>query len=368
MEGKIPFMDLKRQYLQIKDEVLAAVGEVFETCEFTNGSAVRRLEEKFAAYCGTSYAVAVSNGTTALHLSMIAAGIGPGDEVILPANTFIATAWAPVYVGARPVFADCDPETWQIDPSDVESKITPRTRAIIGVHLYGQPCEIDKLKTIAQKHNLCFIEDAAQAHGAKYKGVRIGGVGEMACFSFYPGKNLGTYGEGGAVVTNDEKLANRIIKLRNHASVNKYYHEEIGYNYRMGSTEGAVLDIKLKYLDQWNDRRRKIAERYFTEIKNPLIKFQGQTAHVESVFHLFVATVEDRKKFTEFLQTNNVLTGLHYPVPNHLQKAFVYLNYRPGDFPHCEYLAEHCVSLPMFAELTEEEVNYVIEIINKFRI
>ena len=365
-ENKIPFLDLKSQYNQIKDEVLEAVEEVFSSTSFTNGPSVKKFEKNFAKFCGTEYASAVNSGTSALHLAMRALDISEGDEVIIPANTFIATAWAPLYVGATPVFVDCDSETWQIDPDKIEEKITKNTKAIIGVHLYGQPFDIDAVQEVADEHKILLIEDAAQAHGAKYKGMRVGSFGEMACFSFYPGKNLGTYGEGGGITTNNEKYYNHIERLKNHASVDKYFHEEEGYNMRMGGVEGAVLNIKLKYIDDWNNSRRKIAKMYQDGITNPKIKMQKQNDNVESVYHLFVVTTEDREGFIKHLNNNNIFPGMHYPVPCHLQKAFSYLGYKMGDVPNSEFLAEHCISLPMFAELKDENVKVVIDVINSF--
>lgn len=363
---KIQCLDLKQQYLQIKDEVLIAVNEVFEKTAFTNGFSVQNFEKAFAEYCGTKYCSAVNSGTSALHLAMIALGIGPGDEVILPANTFIATAWAPSYVGATPVFVDCDSETWQIDAKKAEEKITSKTKAIIGVHLYGQPFDVDALKAVCKKYNLFLVEDSAQAQGARYKGDRIGGLGDIGCFSFYPGKNLGTYGEGGGITMNNEDYYSHVCKLRNHSSRDKYFHEELGFNMRMGGVEGAVLGVKIKYLDEWNNRRKEIAKMYFDGIKNEKVKMQRQPAWSDSVYHLFVVTVQNRDDFIKYKNSNNVFPGLHYPVSCHMQEAYRYLNYKKGDFPNSEYLAEHCVSLPMYAELDDAKIKYVIDIINKY--
>lgn len=362
----VPFLDLKRQYAQIREEVLQAVAEVFEKTAFTNGFSVQNFEKSFAEYCGTKHAVAVNSGTSALHLAMLALGIGPGDEVLIPANTFIATAWGPTYTGATPVFTDCDPDTWQIDVTKIEQRITKKTKAIIGVHLYGQPFDIDAVRSIAIKHKLVMVEDAAQAQGTQYKGVKVGGFGEMACFSHYPGKNLGTYGEGGSITTNNEFYYEHLNKLRNHSSRDKYYHDEIGYNMRMGGVEGAVLNIKLKYLDQWNARRKAIAGMYYAGITNPKVKMQVHPEWAESIYHLFVITTQDREAFVKHMNAHNIFPGMHYPVPCHLQKAYTSLGYKKGDLPNAEYLAEHCISLPMFAELTDREAEYVIEVINKF--
>src|SRR5690606_29097023 len=285
------------------------------------------------------YCVAVNNGTSAVHLMCLAAGITQGDEVIIPANTFIASAWGVVYEKAIPVFVDCDPDTWEIDAAKIEAAITPKTKAIMGVHLYGQHFNREAVKTIADKHNLVLLEDAAQAHGAKYQNEPIGKNTFLQSYSFYPGKNLGATGEGGAVVTNDEQLYSKMQVLRNHGSSEKYYHEVIGYNYRMGGLEGAALNIKLTYLEGWNNRRRAIAKRFFIEIDNPKIKMQTQPDFADSVFHLFVVTVEDRDGFVKHLNENQIFPGMHYPVPCHLQRAFNNLNYKHGDFPNSEYLA-----------------------------
>jgi len=363
---KIPCLDLKGQHQSIKEEIFSQFEKVYENTAFSGGPFVAAFEEDFAKFCGTKYAVAVNSGTSALHLAMLALGIGAGDEVIIPANTFIATPWAPSYVGATPVFVDCTPDTWQLDAGKIEANITPKTKAIIGVHLYGQPFDVDAVKEICRKHKLYLIEDAAQAHGARYKGTRVGGFGEMACFSFYPGKNLGACGEGGAITTNNETYYKHVQSLRNHASTERYYHNEVGYNYRMGGLEGASLKVKLQYLEQWNSRRRDIAKRYLTEITNPKIKMQLQPDWAESIFHLFVVTSTEKDAFVKYLTDNNIIPAFHYPVPCHLQKAYADLNYKKGDCVNAEYLAAHCVSLPMFAELNEEDLSTVINVINRF--
>ncbi len=363
---KIPCLDLKQQHLNVKKEVFAAFEKVYEDTAFSGGKFVEDFEKNFSVYCDTKYAIGVNNGTSALHLAMLALGIGHGDEVIIPANTFIATAWGVSYSGATPVFVDCTKDTWEINPQLIEAKITPKTKAIIGVHLYGQPFDIDAVQAIAKKHNLFLVEDAAQAHGAKYKGKQVGGFGEMACFSFYPGKNLGACGEGGGITTNTEKYNTHLHSLRNHGSMVRYYHDEIGFNMRMGGLEAASLTIKLKYLEGWNTRRKEIAKKYFAEIKNEKITMQIQPSFTDSVFHLFVVTTENRDAFIKYLQDKNINPGLHYPVPCHLQKAYQNLGYKVGDFPNSEYLASHCISLPMYAELTDAEVQTVIDIINQY--
>jgi dTDP-4-amino-4,6-dideoxygalactose transaminase len=366
LHEKIPCLDLKGQHEQVKAEIFLAFEKVYEKTAFSGGPFVEEFENSFAEYCETSYAVGVSNGTAALHLAMLALGIGEGDEVIVPANTFIATVWGISYVKATPIFVDCDPDTWEIDSSKIEEKISPRTKAIAGVHLYGQPFDVDAVLAICKKHNLFLLEDAAQAQGARYKGKPVGGFGEMACFSFYPGKNLGACGEAGGITTNHEKYVNHLHSLRNHGSKIRYYHDEVGYNYRMGGLEGASLRVKLKYLEGWNNRRRAIANRYLTEINNPKIKMQHQPEWADSIFHLFVITTEDKAAFEKHLEQNNIVPAYHYPVPCHLQKAYRHLGYKEGDFPNAEYLASSCISLPMYAELTDYQVECIIKVANDF--
>jgi len=363
----INFMDLKRQYEAHKEGILDAIRSVCEETAFSGGKYVDRFEKEFAEYCGSKFASGLNNGTTALHLAMIALGIKDGDEVIVPANTFIATAWGPTYTGAKPVFVDCTSDTWEIDPAKIENAITKNTKAIIGVHLYGQPFDIDAVKIIADKYHLYLVEDCAQSHAATYKGKHVGVFGEIGCFSFYPGKNLGAYGEGGIVTSNNEVYIDHINKLKNHGSSVRYYHDIIGYNYRLEGIQGAILSYKLKHLDEWTTRRRKIAEMYFWGIKNPAITMQAQPDSVNSVFHLFVITTPDRDKFVNHLKGNNINCGFHYPVPCHLQKAYENLGYKKGRMPNAEYLAEHCVSLPMFPELTDKEVSIVIDACNNYK-
>ena len=363
---KIPCLDLKEQHQQVKAEIFEAFEKVYEKTAFSGGPFVEEFEKNFAQYAEAAYALGVSNGTTALHLAMLALGIGAGDEVIIPANTFIATAWGVSHAGAIPVFVDCTADSWEMDASKIEEKITPKTKAIIGVHLYGQPFDIDAVKAICDKHNLFLVEDAAQAQGARYKGKTVGGFGEMACFSFYPGKNLGACGEAGGITTNNEAYVKHIQSLRNHGMIVRYYHDEVGYNYRMGGLEAASLTVKLRYLENWNNRRRAIAKRYLSEIKNDKIKMQHQPDFADSVFHLFVVTTEKKEEFCQYLTDNNIIPAFHYPIPCHLQKAYSNLGHQVGDFPNSEYLATHCISLPMFAELTDEQVKHVINVINKY--
>jgi dTDP-4-amino-4,6-dideoxygalactose transaminase len=363
---KIPCLDLKGQHDQIKEEVFAAFEKVYEKTAFSGGPFVEEFENQFAGYIGSKYAIGVNNGTTALHLAMLALGIGPGDEVIIPADTFIATAWGPSHAGATPVFVDCTSDTWQIDIAKIEEKITSRTKAIIGVHLYGQPFDVDGVKAICEKHNLFLIEDTAQAQGARYKGTTVGVFGEMACYSFYPGKNLGACGEAGGITTNNENYKKHLHSLRNHGCEVRYYHDEVGYNYRMGGLEGASLSIKLKYLEGWNNRRREIARMYQSQLKNPKVKLQHQPEWADSIYHLFVVTTDDRDDLMKYLNERNIYPALHYPVPCHLQKAYAHLGYKSGDCPNAEYLAAHCLSLPMYAELSNEQVQAVIDAVNSY--
>ena len=366
MSKPIPCLDLKIQHQELKKEIFEAFEKVYEKTAFSGGPFVEEFEKAYSKYIGSKYSIGLSNGTVALHLAMLALEIGDGDEVIIPANTFIATAWGVSHAGAIPVFVDCDPDTWEIDSSKIEAAITSKTKAVIGVHLYGQPFDVDAVKTICDKYKLFLIEDAAQAQGARYKGNTVGTFGEMACYSFYPGKNLGACGEAGGITTNNEVYSKRLQSLRNHGCNVRYYHDEIGYNYRMGGLEGASLSVKLKYLEGWNNRRREIATLYQKGIINPKIKLQYKPEWADGIYHLFVVTTNDKDGFVKHLSDNNIIAAFHYPVPCHLQKAYSYLNYKKGDFPNSEYLAEHCVSLPMYAELTDDEVISVVNAINCF--
>jgi len=367
MNIKIKLVDLKRQYLSIKKEIDKAIQNVLNDSAFSGGKYVEEFEKHFAKYIGTKYAVAVNNGTSALHLAMLVLGVGKGDEVIIPANTFIATAWAVSYVGATPVFVDCDPKTWQIDPKKVEKAITKKTKVIIGVHLYGQSFNVDSIKKIAKKYKLFLVEDCAQAHGALYKNKMVGNFGDLTCFSFYPSKNLGSYGEGGAVVTNNHSYAKRLQLLKNQGSLKKYHHDEIGYNMRMEGFQGAILDVKLKHLDRWNKRKQRVADMYFKGIKNPSVVSQYQPEWTKSVYYLYVITIKNRDKFMKFLLKNDIETGIHYPIPCHLQKAYKFLGYKKGDFPTSEHLANHCVSLPIYPELIDFEIKKIINVVNAYK-
>lgn len=365
-QKKISCLDLGVQHRQIKRELFEAFERVYDANAFSGGPFVEEFEHNFAAFCQTRYAVGVNNGTSALHLAMLALGIGPDHEVIVPANTFIATAWGVSYTGAKPVFVDCTADTWQIDVAKIEAAITPRTKAVVGVHLYGQPFDVEAVAAVCARHSLFLLEDAAQAQGAQYKGQPVGGFGELGCFSFYPGKNLGACGEAGGITTNNTAYYQHLLRLRNHGSFVRYFHDELGFNMRMGGFEGASLNVKLAYLPQWNDQRKSIARRYQQGIRHPMIKMQVQPQWADSVYHLFVITTEDRQALQAYLNEHNIFPGLHYPVPCHLQKVYNHLGYKKGDCPNAEYLAAHCLSLPMYAELTDEEVDYVITVINHF--
>ena len=363
---RIPFTDIKRQYQSIKKEVLEITEQVFEETSFSGGKQVKQFEQDFANFCESNFSMSCNSGTSALHLALLALGIKEGDEVILPANTFIATAWAISYVKAKPIFVDCKSDTWQIDCSKIEEKINSNTKAIIGVHLYGQPFDVDSVKAICNKHQLVLIEDAAQAHGAKYKDQVVGTFGEMSCFSFYPSKNLGAFGEGGAVVSQQKKYYDCIQRLKNQGTEVKYHHDDLGYNYRMDTLQSAILSLKLTHLTKWNSKRKSIAKRYQKEIINEKLKFQKQPDWSDSVYHLFVLITSDRNALIEFLKQNGIDAGMHYPIPCHLQKAYSFLEHKIGDFPETEKLAMQCVSLPMFPELTHEEVDHIIKTINNY--
>jgi dTDP-4-amino-4,6-dideoxygalactose transaminase len=362
----ISCLDLSLQHQQIKTEVFNAFEQVYDSTAFSGGPFVEEFENLFATFCGSSYAIGINNGTSALQLAILALGIGPGDEVILPANTFIATAWGVSYSGATPIFVDCMPDTWQIDVEEVQRHITSKTKAIIGVHLYGQPFDVAGITAISERHGIPFIEDAAQAQGAQVLNKPVGGFGALACFSFYPGKNLGACGEAGAITTNNSSYDKHIRSLRNHGSEIRYYHDEIGFNMRMGGLEAASLSVKLNYLSVWNARRQNIAACYQQYITNPKITMQIQPVWAQSVYHLFVVTTPRRDELMKYLANHNITAGLHYPVPCHLQKAYSNLNYMPGTCPNAEYLASHCLSLPMYAELSDEDVSFIVDVLNAY--
>ena len=341
-------IDLTRDVEAHADAYREAIEKVCRETAFSGGKYADTFDKEFAAYVGSRYASGVNNGTSALHLAMLALGVGPGDEVIVPANTYIATAWGVSYTGATPVFADCTPDTWEIDPSVLEAKITERTKGIIGVHLYGQPFDYAGVREIADRHGLFVVEDCAQAHGAQFEGKNVGTLGDLACFSFYPGKNLYAFGEGGSVTCEKEEYYKHIDRLKNQGCDVRYYHDEIGYNYRLEGLQGAVLSVSLKYLPEWTKRRQEVGHRYIREITNPLITMQHHPENTTPVFHLFVITVPDHEDFIRYMAEHDVECNMHYPVPCHLQKAYTDLGYQPGDCPNAEYLAAHCVTLPLF--------------------
>ena len=360
---RVPYLDLQAQYDSIRTEVLAALEEICESGRFAQGPATSHFEEKFAAYCGVDHCVSLNSGTSALHVALRCLDIEPGDEVITVAMTFIGTAWAISYVGATPVFVDIDPARRTMCPANLEAAITPRTKAIIPVHLYGMPAEMDHIKLIAERHGLPIIEDAAQAHGARYRGKRVGQFGKIACFSFYPSKNLGAYGEGGALVTNDASIAQRARSLRDHAQSQKYLHDEIGYNYRMDSFQAAVLAIKLKRLDAWNAARADRAAYYTELLANSSYKLPTHFSDSECVWHCYVIETPERDRLRSVLQDAGIETAVHYPVPVHLQKVYAHLGYKPGDLPVTERLCQHCLSLPIYPELSKEKIFTVASIL-----
>jgi len=355
----IPFVDLNAQYRSIKEEVDAAIQRVLDSTAFILGREVEAFESAFAEYVGAKYCVGLSNGTAAVQLAVSACGIGAGDEVIVPANTFFATAEGVSTAGATPVLVDADPVSYNIDVTKIEAAISPRTRAIIPVHLYGQAADLDPIIEIAERHKLIVIEDAAQAHGSEYKGARVGAIGRAGCFSFYPAKNLGAYGEAGAITTNDEDVARRARLLRDHGSDKKYHHEIIGYNFRMEGIQGAVLGVKLKHLDKWNAARREHAARYDELLKESGLILPSEMEYARHVYHLYVVQTEERDRMQQSLNADGVQTGIHYPIPIHLQPAYNFLKHNVGEFPETEKQAKRVLSLPMFPELTDEQIETV---------
>lgn len=353
---KVPFLDLQVQFRQIEAEVVLALRQVCESSSFVLGPAVEAFEKEFAAYCHVRHCVALNSGTSALHLALLCQNVGQGDEVITVPMTFVATVWAISYVGARPVFVDIDPIRRTMDPEHLEAAITPRTKAIVPVHLYGMPADMDAISLIANRYGIPVVEDAAQAHGARYRGQRVGSFGQIGCFSFYPGKNLGAYGEAGALVTDDEGIAARARSLRDHGQFRRYYHDEIGYNYRMDGFQGAVLSVKLKHLDVWNAARAAHAKQYNQLLTGLPIALPILPADSESAWHLYVIETAGVSGLQKKLADAGIQTGLHYPVPVHLQNAYAHLGLACGSFPVSETLAERCLSLPMFPELTDEQI------------
>ena len=363
---KIPFAVFKPMHDEVRKELDEAYNRVLDNNFFIQGTECEKFEEKFAGYCGAKYCIGVGNGLDALYLILKAYGIGQGDEVIVPSNTFIATAFAVSYVGATPIFVEPVKELYNIDPCKIEEKITEKTKAIMAVHLYGQPADMQPILEIAKKYQLKVIEDAAQAHGAEYHGKRVGTLGDVAGFSFYPGKNLGALGDAGAVVTNDKELADKIRALGNYGSDYKYHHIYKGTNSRLDEMQSAFLSVKLEHLDRWTEERIRIADRYMKEIKNDKIFMPQLMDNVKHVYHIFAVRCMDRDRLEKYLTENGIGTNKHYPIPMHLQRAYEDLGFKEGDFPISEEISTTVLSIPMYYGMTEDEIDYVIDVINKF--
>jgi dTDP-4-amino-4,6-dideoxygalactose transaminase len=369
---QVPFLDLKIQYKSIKNEIDPAIQNILDNTAFVLGKAVSDFETEFAKMHSLKHCVGVSSGTDGNHLALWALGIKSGDEVIIPANTFIATAWGATLCGAKPVFVDCESDSYNIDPQKIEAAITTNTKAVVAVHLYGQPADLDPIREITKKYNIYLVEDCAQAHAAQYKGAKIGGLSETASFSFYPGKNLGAYGEGGAVTTNSDEVARKVKMLRDHGAVQKYNHETLGHNYRMEGIQGAVLGVKLKHLENWTNGRRRVAAKYNEYLSDlSSITLPKEMPYAKHVYHLFVIQVNNggkikRDELSKFLNDKGIATGLHYPIPLHLQPCFSELGYKKGKFPETEKLAENGLSLPMYPELSDAQIEYVCDSIKHF--
>jgi len=353
---KVPYLDLKAQYQSIRPEIDAAIARVLDSCQFVLGPEVAGFEQEFATYCGAAECIALNSGTSALHLALLAAGVGPGDEVITVPFTFVASVSAVTYAGARPVLVDIDPRTFTMDPAAIEAAITPRTKAILPVHLYGQTADMDPIMEIARRHGLIVIEDAAQAHGAKYKGHPTGSIGDMACFSFYPGKNLGAYGEGGAVTTSNAEYARTIRMLRDWGQDRKYHHVLKGFNYRMEGFQGAILRVKLRHLERWTEARRAVVNLYNQHLADSGVETPTEMPWARHVYHVYTLRADDRDGLQASLQADGIQTGIHYPVPAHLQPAYADLGYGRGAFPQAETAANQVLSLPLYPELSSQAV------------
>ncbi len=362
----VPWIDLAIQHRNLREEINAAIQGVLDRADFILGQDVHKLEEEFAAYCGTRYAVGVDSGLSALELSLRALGVGPGDEVLVPAHTFTATAAAVTFAGAMPVFVDADPVTWTIDAKRIEDAITPRTRAILPVHLYGLPADMHMILGIAEKYELLVVEDACQAHGAKYKGQRTGSMGNATGFSFYPTKNLGACGDGGIVTTNDAEVTETILALRNCGQRIKNVHELAPFNHRLDNLQAAILRVKLHYLDQWIEARRRVASLYRELLKGSDVRLPAEPPGYQHVYHLFVIRSQNRDALQAYLKERGIGTALHYPAPVHLQPFDSNGQDRRGEFPIAEQLCKEILSLPMYPEMTDEQVNYVAEGIRNF--
>lgn len=364
---QVPFLDLRATYFELQDEIDAAVKQVMSSGAFILGKEVDLFEQEFASFLGVKHCIGVGNGLDALHLALRALEIGPGDEVLVPSNTYIATWLAVSYAGATPVPIEPDARTYNMSPELMEAAITPRTKAIMPVHLYGQAADMDPILEIARRHKLYVVEDAAQAQGARYKGVRVGGLGDVAGWSFYPGKNLGAFGDGGAITTNSDEIADRVRVLRNYGSRVKYYNESLGFNTRLDSMQAAVLRIKLRKLDEWNGRRSAVAARYLDALKDTGLVLPHVPSWADPVFHLFVVRTERRDEFMDFLKARGIGTLIHYPVPPHLQQAYAQLGWKEGSLPLTEQIHREVVSLPMGPHIGAHEVEAVIQAILEFK-
>lgn len=364
---RVPIVELKSQYRAHRSELDGAIREVLEASWFILGQQGEAFESEFAAYCGASHAAGVGSGTEALHLALLACGVGPGDEVITVPNTAVATVCAIDFAGATPVFADIDPVTFNLGPGELERRLTPRTKAIVPVHLYGQPADMQPIGDFARRHGLRVVDDAAQAHGAEYRGQRIGALADATAWSFYPSKNLGAYGDGGAVTTNDPELAQRVRMLRNYGEERRYYHTLRGFNSRLDEIQAAILRVKLRHLDEWNDRRRTIAARYAAAIHHPEVQLPREAPWARHVFHLFVIRARQRDALRAYLLSREIGTQIHYPLPVYHQEAYAHLGVPAGDCPEAERAAAEVLSLPLYPELTDAQAGAVAEAVNDFR-
>ena len=366
MAEKIPYLDLPAQLRGIRKEIDAALARTVDHCSFCLGPDVAQFEKDFAQYIGADHCAGFNSGTSALHVAMLLLGVGPGDEVVTTPFTFVATSWAISYVGAKPVYVDIEDDTFNLNPKLLERAITRRTKAVMPVHLYGHPFDLDPILAICRKHKLALVEDAAQAHGATYNGRTVGTFGEISCFSFYPCKNLGACGEGGALVTNNAAFDKRARALREHGSTVRYYHDEIGFNYRMEGFQGATLGVKLKHLAKWTAGRRRVAHRYAEVLADTPLQLPGEAPYAESAWHVYVVRHPRRDELKQHLESQGVGCAVHYPIPLHLQKAYASLGHQAGDFPVAEKAARECLSLPIYPELTDAQIQRVARVIKDF--
>jgi len=364
----VPLVDLKKQYLTIKKDIDRSINQVLRSSQYIKGPTLELFETSFAKFIGVKHCIGVASGTDALHLCLRALDIKKGDEIILPVNTFVATVYAILYIGAKPIFIDADEETFNIDVNHIENKISKRTKVILPVHLFGQPADMDKVMVLAKKYNLTVIEDSSQAHGAIYKKKLVGSIGTLSAFSFYPGKNLGAYGDAGAIVTNSSAIANRLQKLREYGGATKYLYDEIGFNSRLDALQAAILEVKLKHLNRWNAKRRSLADYYNQKlnIDTSYLITPKVSSNRTSVYYVYVIRCKNRDKLQTYLKTWGIQTGIYYPIPLHLQKSLSFLGYKKGEFPVSEKACSEILSLPMYAELTHLQQDYVINRIKRF--